>query len=329
MANSKKIDAIDAKILKTLLLESRTSFTEIAKINKISVCAVRMRYSRLKKAGIVTGECMHVNPKFWGYEYTADVRVKTSLNDEEEVLKMLNNNRHIISAGSFGHIIMGLIILPKLEQLRSIVEEIGVNPKVMHVETLIWAQSQDIFHPENLIIKPYSNLAEDKIKLKTAPTKTEEVYIDETDKQIVRILANNSRKSFREIAKELSISTSNVIQRYKKLREENVLTRSAIGVDLKKLGYIAWNVSFLKLEAKSKVSEIRKQLLQIPNALLLIEHVGSYDLRIDVAISEVEDIFRVADQINRISGIVEVESRIMRIPSMQFPNPLYNKIVSN
>lgn len=327
MANSKKIDAIDAKILKMLLLESRTSFTEMAKRCKISVGAVRMRYNRLKKAGIIASEYLHINPKFWGYKYTVDVRINTFVKDEEEVLKMLNRNPNVILAGSFGYIIMGLIVLPNLDQLRSIVEEIAASPKVRHVETLIWAESQDIFHPENLIIKPYTDPAEDRTKFKMKTNKPKEVSIDETDKQILRKLANNSRRSFRSIAEELGISTSNVIKRYRKLRKGRVFIRSAITVDLKKLGYVAWSINFLKLSPKGKISKIREQLLQLPNLLLLIEHVGSYDLRIDFPIAAVEDLFQITEQIRKIDDVEYVDSRMMRI--FPFPTPLYNKLLTD
>lgn len=315
-----------------LLDESRTSFTELAQSCKISVSAVRMRYNNLKKAGIINGEYLHINPKFWGYEYTIDLRLKTSLDNEKEVIKLLNNQqcRHpacIIAGKIFGKTIMGLALLNKLENLRGLIEEIEANPKVKNVDTLVWAKTQDIHHPENLIIKPYPELIKNKVEPKTAIVKIEEVCIDEIDKQIVRILANNSRISFAKVAKELGISTHTVIQRYKKLREGNVITRSAISVDLEKIGYKACNTSFLKLRTGNKISEIRKQLLQIPNTILLIEHTGAYDLRIDNAVANIEDIFFISEHLHRIEGIEEVDSSIGRWPPL-FPFPLYNKVVS-
>ena len=47
LGSSTKIDQIDARIIKILLAESRTSFTDIAKECEISVSAVRMRYKHL------------------------------------------------------------------------------------------------------------------------------------------------------------------------------------------------------------------------------------------------------------------------------------------
>ena len=49
---AKKLDEVDAVILKTLLINSITSFTAIAKTCKISVAAVKRRIERLRKESI-------------------------------------------------------------------------------------------------------------------------------------------------------------------------------------------------------------------------------------------------------------------------------------
>jgi Lrp/AsnC family transcriptional regulator for asnA, asnC and gidA len=325
---NKKIDEIDAKILKILLKESRTSFTEIAKTCKISVCAARMRFNRLKEAGIITGANMHINPKFWGYEYTVDIQVETSLSNEEEVLELLRNKRYVVGAGKFGKYVMGFVVLSKLDVLRRIIEEIEANPKVKQINTLVWAETKNIHHPENLMINPFINGLEKSKKLEQAQPVSNEIDIDETDKQITKILAQDSRTPFNEIAKQLNISIYNVIQRYKRLREENVLTLSAITVSLEKLGYNAICTIFIKLEAKIKISKIREQLLQLPNVILLVEHVGFYDLRIDIPVTNIKEIFQVQEQIGQIPGIEKIEIAIMKLmPQFSFPFPLYNKLL--
>ena len=49
-----RIDGVNANILRTLLKDARTSFTEMAKENNTSVAVVRSRYLNLKKAGVIT-----------------------------------------------------------------------------------------------------------------------------------------------------------------------------------------------------------------------------------------------------------------------------------
>jgi Lrp/AsnC family transcriptional regulator for asnA, asnC and gidA len=144
------------------------------------------------------------------------------------------------------------------------------------------------------------------------------LYIDETDKQIVRTLIESSRKSFRAVAKELGISTHNVINRYNKLRQGKIVTRSAISVDLNKLGYTGMINYFLKLTPKSKFVEIRQHLLEIPNTIVLIEHTGVYDIRIGVPVENIEDVFLANEQIDTIKGIEKVDYTINRCPKL-FP----------
>ena len=79
MQNQVKVDEIDANVIKILLEESRTSFTDIAKSCGISVGAVRMRYKNLWKKGIINGEIMLVNPYSLRYRHLSLIGVETTV----------------------------------------------------------------------------------------------------------------------------------------------------------------------------------------------------------------------------------------------------------
>ena len=68
------IGKVDAKIIRILFADSRTSFTSIAKECNLTVAAVRMRYLRLREEGIITGEKMLINPHYLGYRHIVDSR---------------------------------------------------------------------------------------------------------------------------------------------------------------------------------------------------------------------------------------------------------------
>ena len=95
MADRIKIGEIDAKILRILLSESRTSFTAIAVECKITVTAVRMRYKRLWKEGVINGEKMLVNPHCLGYRHIVDLGIINAAEDEKEVAKFLESKPYI------------------------------------------------------------------------------------------------------------------------------------------------------------------------------------------------------------------------------------------
>ncbi|MGE5554966.1 MAG: Lrp/AsnC family transcriptional regulator [Methanocella sp.] len=299
-----KLDKTDATILQMLLKESRTSFTAIAKECGITVGAVRMRYKRLVREGIINGEVTLVNPHCLGYRHIVDLGIFCDSNDEQEVAKYLENKRVI------GQVVPHLgkynfyakVALSDLNKLSAIVEDLESNPKIKHVDTLIWAEAINCEFPTNLVIRP---LPPSDTKLQRPPlTNIDQapIELDEIDRKIAIIVSTKARTPFRHIAEEVGVSTKTVIQRYKKLREK-LLVRSTITIDMNKLGYKALADLLIKVTNRSKLTEIYSQLLQIPNVIVIIRLLGDYDLYVAVALEDFSKMFDVSERISKISGI--------------------------
>lgn len=302
-----RIDEIDAKILRILLLESRTSFTDIAAECKITVTAVRMRYKRLWRDGVITGEKMLVNPHCLGYVHIADLGIMTSVENEEDVKKFLESKPYIGELiGPMGHYrFWGKVALRDLNKLQDIIQDLESNGNVKHVDALIWAEAANVEYPQNLIIRPMDlEYSQRIVELPAALVNHSQLpcEFDEIDKKIALILTDHSRTSFKRIATQLKISSKTVIQRYKKLRE-NLLTFSSITVDLRRLGYKALGNVFIKVSNRSKMPEIHSQLIQIPNVIVIIRQMGAYDLYCAIPLEDFENLFEVYGKIIRIAGV--------------------------
>jgi DNA-binding Lrp family transcriptional regulator len=306
LQSSTKIDEIDAKILKMLLVESRTSFTDIANECKITVSAVRMRYKRLWKEGIINGEVMRVNPHCLGYRHIIDLGIITNTENEKEVAKSLESKPYISQVvGPLGkYNFYGKVALRDLNKLSEIIEDLESNHNIKHVDALIWAEAVNIEYPQNLIIKPLKHDNDHKNNHRPALTNLDQapLEIDEIDRKIAKILSEKSRTPFRKIAEQLDISTKTVIQRYKKLRK-NLLTLSTVTLDLNKLGYKALANIYIKVSNRSKMTEIYSQLLQIPNLIVIIRLIGSYDLYTAIVLEDFDKMFEVSEQISKINGL--------------------------
>ncbi len=307
MLDNPKIDEIDARILRDLLKNARTTFTEIAVKCGISVSAVRVRFERLKKEGVITGEIMQVNPKVIGYNFVADLGITTNAEDEKEVLEFLRGNPYTAMSGAapFWKSNIGTFtVLPSVEKLARIQEEIESDSRIKRLETMIWVEPTNMDHTENLVLNPA--LIDDKTEQKTASypatSNVTSTKIDQIDREIAKILVWNARKPFKKIAEQLNISTKNVIQRYNKLKK-NLLTLSTVTVDLKKLGYNAMANVFIKVDSRSEIPKIYTQILAIPNVIVIIRIIGPYDLRFMVALKDFEDLFRVKEQVRKVKGI--------------------------
>jgi DNA-binding Lrp family transcriptional regulator len=312
-----KIDEISEKILKTLLMESRTSFTQIAKDCKITVGAVRMRYKHLWKEGIIKGEVMLVNPHSLGYPYISDLGITTAVENEKEVMTFLTSKPYISQiVGPLGkYNIWAKVALHNTQELTGILEDIEANIHIKSVDALLWVEAINIEYPENLVINPFNTNnkhnpvnTEQKFAPRIPANNTEKtpIQLDEKDRKIAIILSQNSRTPFRKIAEQLNISTKNVIQRYKKLRG-NVLTLATITVDLNKLGYTAMANVFLKAANRSKMQEIHAQMLQIPNLIVAIRLLGAYDLYAAIVFTDFQEFFNAQEHIRRIPDIEKTE----------------------
>ncbi len=55
--------------------------------------------------------------------------------------------------------------------------------------------------------------------------------LDETDIEIVRILEENSRTSFRKIAKRLGLSSMAIVKRIKKLERNRIIKKYTVTLD--------------------------------------------------------------------------------------------------
>jgi Lrp/AsnC family transcriptional regulator, regulator for asnA, asnC and gidA len=332
IANRVKIDEIDAKILRMLLMESRTSFTDIAEQCKITVTAVRMRYKRLTREGVINGEIMLVNPHRLGYRHIVDLFITNAYEDEKEVAKFLESKPYISGMiGPYGNYnFFGKVALRDLKKLHEIIEEFESNRKIKHVDALIWANAANIEYSENLVLKPLKfegNQKEKKFIQNNQDHEQKVLVLDEIDKKIAKILSENSRTPFKKIASQLDLSSKTIIQRYKKLRE-NLFTYSTITLDLSKLGFKALGNLYIKVSNRSKMNEIYSQLLEIPNLIVILRLIGAHDLYCGIFLEDFEELFLANEKIRKISGVEATTTYLIRLPPA-WPLNLFPALIDN
>jgi len=322
-----KIDETDVKILRTLLNEARTTLTELAKESKISVGAVRARLMQLQRLGIINGAIMQVNPHILGYRCICDLAIKTTLDREVEVIEFLRTKPYVrLIYGPYGRYnLNATTMLTDIEKLSHILEELEAHNYIEHVDASIWADTTNIDHPENLIIESFKTTKKQKKNSQTA-AKTE-IELDETDLKIAKILTNNARTPFRRIAKQLGVSTKKVIQRYRKLRG-SLLTLSTVTIDLQKLGYKATAHFLIKVANKSSIPKIHLKLLQMPNIIVLVRLIGNFDLSAMAVLKDFEDMIRIREQIQKISGIEYTEQHLIK-PFDRWPLNFFASTLDN
>lgn len=100
--------------------------------------------------------------------------------------------------------------------------------------------------------------------------------MEELEKKIVRALNQNSRKSFREIAKEIGTSAPVVINKVKKLEELGAIKGYIPVLDPEYFGFTLMAVIALKI-SHGKLMEAQEKIAEDPHALAIYDVTGEWD----------------------------------------------------
>jgi len=149
------IDEINANILRTLLVDARTSFTKMAKENNISIVAVRNRYENLIKTGVIEGAIMQINPYYLGLNCIGFLGLTVKSENIEETKDFLNKQPYTTFTWDRGSQknIGAFFATPDLEYLNSVNDRLKSKKNIEKTETLIFLGFLSNQHPENLVIK--------------------------------------------------------------------------------------------------------------------------------------------------------------------------------
>ena len=319
-----KIDSVNGFIIKELLRDSRKSFTEIAKKVGITSTAVRNRYLNLKKLGIIIGSTILVNPRALGYNCYGFLGVKVDQKKRNEVKDFLNNQEGIIftwekiqeiNIGSY-------FALHSLEDFSKLTEILRKNLYIREIQPLIYLGSPFTQRPDKLNIKSdkeISLIEEKKSKkenlsqeiIKENNVETSKLFkLDKIDLEIMRILSKNSRSSFNGIAKKLSVSTVQVINRYEKLKEDKVIINSSVMINPQKIGYNANAMFYISLEIGTDTNKVFNKIRIMSNVIILVVVIGDCNIFGTIAIKDFQELFEAEKQFRTLKGIKKVKINI-------------------
>ena len=141
MENNYRVDKVDREILKILMEDALTPYSEIARKLIISAGTVHVRMKRLTELGIVKGAQVLINEGKFGYGICAFVGIQLQKSSEytEAVLKMKSIPEIVelhYTTGTYS--ILAKIFCKDTEHLREILtEKIQVIQGIQQTETFI------------------------------------------------------------------------------------------------------------------------------------------------------------------------------------------------
>lgn len=141
-STEKKLDALDHKIIKELLKNSRKPFAEIASEYKVSTLTISKRYNELMKNGIIVGSSVLIDYAHFGIEYNGLLYVNVNtdqLRDFTKYLDEIEGDFYVLQRSmieKFNVIVVSRVTnLKELEKLKELIKQ---HPALIDIGTSIW-----------------------------------------------------------------------------------------------------------------------------------------------------------------------------------------------
>ncbi|HET9774292.1 MAG TPA: Lrp/AsnC family transcriptional regulator [Nitrososphaeraceae archaeon] len=132
--------------------------------------------------------------------------------------------------------------------------------------------------------------------------------IDSFDEQIIRILQNDSRKSFVEIATSVGLSESAVRRRVKNLIENQIIKKFTIEVNQKEETSA---ITLISVASTSDTSTVTSRLLNLGGVKVVYEITGQYDIAAIISASTISEINSYIDDVRKIVGVSDTNTVII------------------
>ena len=282
----------DKKIMYELEKNARNPNSEIAKTVGLSKDTVGYRIKQLEKKGIIRGYRTLVDSTKLGYNLFRIYLQLIDVSEKEltEIIKHLKEDKNSWWIGRLdGSWDFAFAYWTKdneqfyeffynfLEKFRKNVKEKLICPILKYEEF------------------PRKYLTDEKIIQKESTNKKEKP-IDYLDKNILKELSKNARKTIIELAEKFKVDSKTIINRIRKLQDSKIILGYKEDIDVSKLGRDLYTVE-INLNDFSKFKEIKKDIRALKEFTAQSTSIGGYDIEFDLEIESTQEYYKIIDKL--------------------------------
>lgn len=132
--------------------------------------------------------------------------------------------------------------------------------------------------------------------------------IDATDERIIRILQEDSRKAFVDIANEIGLSESAVRRRVKNLVESGIIKRFTLELGASDKTSA---ITLISVSSTADTSAVSSRLMKLPGIEVVYEITGQYDIATIIAAPAIAEINKCIDDVRKIEGVSDTNTVII------------------
>ncbi len=132
--------------------------------------------------------------------------------------------------------------------------------------------------------------------------------IDSFDEKIIKILQNDARKPFVEIASTIGLSESAVRRRIKNLTDNNIIKKFTIEINNSEKTSA---ITLISVASSSDTSTVTSKLLNLEGVDVVYEITGQYDIAAIISAPAISEINSYIDEVRKIEGVSDTNTVII------------------
>jgi len=137
------------------------------------------------------------------------------------------------------------------------------------------------------------------------------VELDNTDKDILRILQLNAKASLRDIEEKVELSTTSIKKRIDRLIEKQVIKQYIALIDCRHLGYREMVMASLRINSAHPLERVKEQIETMERIKFAYVITGDYPIFVMAKCLDHSDSMEIIENLRNISGVEEVKTQIV------------------
>src|SRR3989338_6421980 len=292
------IDIIDKKILAEMDRNSRQPNSTIAKKLRISRERVDYRIRHMIKSGVINKFPTVINPTKFGFSmFKLYFQFQNlTMEKEREIIAWLTENAYVQWVTSCkGRWDMNIIVFAHdAEHFSKIMQEF-YN---LHGRSIL-SQNFNVSLAVGNMEKGWILKEKDyRSKIVYTANEREDLNLDQTDIELLKIIANNARMSTVELAKEMKTTPRIVMYRIKQLEKKMVIEGYTVSLDynlLKKQFYkVIFFISIMNDGLRSRLIEYCRGKNNMPYFIFC---VGEWPFEVEYVVDDIEEFYHAVEDI--------------------------------
>ena len=310
-------DEVDLALIALLEQDGRASFTELGSKLGISSEVARLRYLRLTNNGLLSVVGL-VNPATAGLTTVANINFRVHGRLDEVTAALVRRPEMTFVAWNLGgfNVVGEIACDSRPTMVRVVYDELAQLPGVVEVEVLEFMR---VYRFETSTRPAPMSSATAPLP----PAVTAAIPNDELTSGLVRLLHEDGRRPFTELADELGRPYSVVRRRCQALLQHGVVQ---IAVVIDRMRFQRELMGSLWLRASGDIDRALTEIAAMPRVQIVVRTSGPRQAVVEATAPDAAHLAQLADDVCRVEGVLDatlgVYTDIKKLPSQWLFDPV-------